>query len=119
MSPFDESGVRVHKGGMETHFPFTGSSDLSVRNAQLQSDLKAVVRDIEELIKTAGGQLNEKATGQLTLILDRAKALGRQLEGHATAGLQQVDHVIRGHPYQSIGIAVGIGALIGVLVARR
>jgi len=119
MSPFDECDVPVHKRVMETHFPFTGATDIASRNAQLQSDLKAVVRDIEDLIKTAGGQLNEKATGQLTHILDRAKALGRQLEGHATAGLHQADQVIRAHPYQSIGVALAVGALVGVLVNRR
>ncbi len=104
---------------METHFPFTETSDMATRTAQLQSDLKVVVHDIEELLKTAAGQLNEKTSGQLATVLDRAKSLGRQLESRTSAGLRQADQVIRAHPYQSLGIAFAVGALIGVLVNRR
>jgi ElaB/YqjD/DUF883 family membrane-anchored ribosome-binding protein len=104
---------------METHFPFTESSDMGTRTAQLSSDLKVVVRDIEELLKTAAGQLNEKTAGHLVNVLDRAKSLGRQLEHGASVGLRQADQVIRQHPYQSLGIAFAIGTLIGVLVNRR
>ena len=52
-----------------------------------------------------------------------------QIEAHpGSVGLQQImqvlhalgaDVVIRDHPYQSIGIAFGVGVLIGVLVARK
>ena len=43
----------------------------------------------------------------------------RCLEEKAVAGAQATDKVIREYPYQSIGIAFGIGLLIGVLVNRR
>jgi ElaB/YqjD/DUF883 family membrane-anchored ribosome-binding protein len=104
---------------METHFPFTESADVATRSAQLQADLKVVVRDIEELLKSAAGQLNEQTAGQLNAILARTKALGTQLEQRAAAGLRQADQVIREHPYQTLGIAFALGALIGVLVNRR
>jgi len=41
------------------------------------------------------------------------------LEGKAIDGAKTADKTIRDHPYQSIGIAVGVGLLIGVLVARK
>jgi ElaB/YqjD/DUF883 family membrane-anchored ribosome-binding protein len=104
---------------METHFPFTESSDLAARSAQLQSDLKLVVRDIEELVKSAAGHLNEKTAGQINAVLSRAKALAQRCEQCAAAGLRQADQTIREHPYESAGIAFALGALIGVLVNRR
>lgn len=104
---------------METHFPFSESTDLTTQATQLQADLKAVVRDIEELLKSAAGQLNEKSVSQLKSILERAKVLGQELEGRAAVGLRQADRVIRSHPYQSLGVAFAVGALIGVLVNRR
>lgn len=104
---------------METHFPFTESADLASRTAQLQSDLKVVVRDIEDLLKTAAGQLNEKTATQLGNVLDRARHLGRQLEGRTAAGLEQADRMIREHPYPSLGIAFALGALVGVLINRK
>ena len=35
------------------------------------------------------------------------------------SGAKATDKVIREHPYQSIGVAFGIGVLIGVLVTRK
>jgi ElaB/YqjD/DUF883 family membrane-anchored ribosome-binding protein len=41
------------------------------------------------------------------------------VEERAMEGARATDRVIREHPYQSIGVAFGIGLLIGVLVTRR
>jgi ElaB/YqjD/DUF883 family membrane-anchored ribosome-binding protein len=35
------------------------------------------------------------------------------------AGAKAADQIIRKHPYESIGIALGVGLLIGVLVRRK
>ena len=32
---------------------------------------------------------------------------------------KKTDEAIRSHPYESIGIAFGVGVLIGVLIGRR
>jgi ElaB/YqjD/DUF883 family membrane-anchored ribosome-binding protein len=34
-------------------------------------------------------------------------------------GARATDEMVRSHPYQSIGIAFGIGALLGFLLTRR
>ena len=68
-------------------------------NARLASDLKAVVRDAEELMK--------------------AKATCHRLEERTVAAARATDLTIREHPYESIGIAFGVGLLVGVLVARK
>src|SRR5215203_3164922 len=99
---------------METHFPFTDQSESALRRDLLQADLKVVVHDIEALLKTAAGQLNEKATAELSGILQRARKLGSQLESRAASSLRQADYVIREHPYHSIGVAFAFGALVGV-----
>jgi ElaB/YqjD/DUF883 family membrane-anchored ribosome-binding protein len=104
---------------METHFPMMETSELGARAAQLQTDVKVVVRDIEELVKAAAGQLNEKTSGQLHAVLQRAKGLAQRCEQKASAGLAHADRAIRQHPYQSLGVAFAAGALIGVLVNRR
>ena len=35
------------------------------------------------------------------------------------ATAKKTDEAIRSHPYESIGIAFGVGVLIGVLIGRR
>ena len=89
---------------------------------KLVADLKTVARDTEELLKASAGEVGDKARearARLTNALESAKETCRRLEDKALAGAKATDKVIREHPYQSIGIAFGIGLLIGVLVTRK
>ena len=43
---------------------------------------------------------------------------GPALEARARNGAKVTDRAIREHPYEAIGIAFGVGMLIGVLVNR-
>lgn len=94
----------------------------NVSTDRLVSDLKTVAHDAEDLLKASAGEVTEKARearAQLTAALERAKDACQRLEEKAVAGAKATDKVIREHPYQSIGVAFGIGILIGVLVTRR
>jgi ElaB/YqjD/DUF883 family membrane-anchored ribosome-binding protein len=89
---------------------------------KLLADVKQVVRDGEELLRAGAGELTEKgkaARERLAAALESAKETGRRLQEKTVAGAKATDKVIREHPYQSIGIAFGIGLLIGVLVNRK
>ena len=89
---------------------------------KLVTDLKRVVRDSEELLKDSAGAVGEKAhemRERLAKTLEAAKATCRRLEEKAIEGAKATDKVIREHPYHSIGVAFGIGLLIGVLVTRK
>jgi len=89
---------------------------------KLVTDLKRVVRDSEELLKDSAGAVGEKALDlreRLSQTLESAKATCRRIEERAIEGAKASDKVIRAHPYESIGVAFGIGLLIGVLVARK
>src|SRR5262245_48594199 len=86
------------------------------------TDLKRVVSDSEELLKDSAGAVGEKAREmreRLAQTLESAKVACRRLEEKAIEGAKATDKVIREHPYQSIGLAFGIGLLIGVLVTRK
>jgi ElaB/YqjD/DUF883 family membrane-anchored ribosome-binding protein len=91
-------------------------------NQQLRGDLKQVVRDAEELLKATAGEAGEKVKdirGRLTTALASAKATCEHLQDKTVEAAKATDHVIREHPYESIGVAFGVGLLIGVLVGRR
>lgn len=91
-------------------------------NAQLAGDLKNLVRDAEELMRATAGAAGEKVSevrSRLAAALDSAKATCHRFEEKAAAAAKATDHVIREHPYESIGIAFGLGLLIGVLVSRK
>lgn len=89
---------------------------------RLVADLKRVVEDSEHVLAASAGQVGEKCQDlreKLTETLERAKATCRKLEDRAVESAKATDKVIREHPYQSIGVAFGIGLLIGVLVTRK
>jgi ElaB/YqjD/DUF883 family membrane-anchored ribosome-binding protein len=89
---------------------------------RLVTDLKRIVRDSEELLLTTKDTVSDKAgevRERLTDALDAAKRTCRQLEEKTVAGAKAADSTIREHPYQSLGVAFGVGLLIGVLVAKK
>ena len=56
--------------------------------------------------------------GKLEAVTERAKVLCQKLQDRTAAAAKAADETVREHPYQAIGIAFGVGVLIGVLAAR-
>jgi ElaB/YqjD/DUF883 family membrane-anchored ribosome-binding protein len=102
---------------METYF--SNMTVVDGTKEKLVQDLATLVSDAEALVKATGGQLADKSKGELVAALDRVKASCHKLQDHAVAGARSADRIIREHPYQSVGVAFGIGLLIGVLVNRN
>jgi ElaB/YqjD/DUF883 family membrane-anchored ribosome-binding protein len=97
-------------------------SELKDSTQKLLHDLRQVVQDGEEVLRAGVGELGEKgvaARAKLSAALDSAKETARKIQARTVAGAKATDKVIREHPYQSIGIAFGVGLLIGVLVNRK
>lgn len=93
---------------------------------KLVSDLKEVINDAEILVKETTGDLSNKAKEARTRLnsqLDTAKVQLKEWEGvvreKAVEGAKETDRVIREHPYESLGVAFGIGLLIGILINRK
>jgi ElaB/YqjD/DUF883 family membrane-anchored ribosome-binding protein len=43
----------------------------------------------------------------------------QRVEQTAAERAKAADKLVRGHPYQTIGLVLGLGALIGVIVGRK
>ena len=66
----------------------------------------------------AGDKVNA-ARKRLAAALERGKEICDRARAKVVEGAQATDQVVREHPYQAIGIAFGVGALIGYLATRR
>ncbi len=89
---------------------------------KLVGDFKVVLNDAEAMLKATAGELGEKARearARLATSLQSARGGLRRVEEKARAGARATDHLIREHPYESMGIAFAAGLLIGALVSRR
>ena len=111
---------------METHFENMEHAHSTLARQRVMADLKSLVRDSEDLLKATAGDVSEKAKearARISSALERAKETCEQLQeqtaASARAAAKRADEVIRTHPYESIGVAFGVGLLIGVLVTRK
>jgi ElaB/YqjD/DUF883 family membrane-anchored ribosome-binding protein len=91
-------------------------------NERLVGDLRAAGRDAEELLEATAGQAGEKAgeaRGRLAAAVEAARVACLKLEETTAAAAKATDRCIREHPYETIGVAFGLGLLIGVLASRK
>lgn len=56
---------------------------------------------------------------KLESAIETAKDACKGLQERTAAAAKATDKVIRGHPYQAVGIALGLGVLIGALAVWR
>ena len=86
------------------------------------NDMGTLAEDAHALVTATADVAGEKvaeARKRLAAALERGKEIYGRVREKAVEGVQATDEVVHEHPYQAIGIAFGVGALIGYLVARR
>jgi ElaB/YqjD/DUF883 family membrane-anchored ribosome-binding protein len=107
---------------METNYPNIQGDTGQVTREKLAQDLRVLIHDAEEVLKSgasvAGGKADE-LKARLQASLAKMKDTAHRLEAKAVESAKAADKVIREHPYESIGVAFGIGLLIGVLINRK
>jgi ElaB/YqjD/DUF883 family membrane-anchored ribosome-binding protein len=98
----------------------------AVTTDKLFEDMQAVVRDAEALLKATAAQGGEKvqeararteeslrqAKARLASVEDEALKRARALAGEA-------EEYMRDNPWHAMGIAAGVGLVLGLLISRR
>src|ERR1035437_8370170 len=69
-------------------------------------------------VDVAGDKVAE-ARKRLAAALERSKEIASRAQEKASHCAKVADEAVHEHPYHAIGIAVGVGALIGYLAACR
>ena len=81
----------------------------------LADDARALVAATAEV---AGEKVSE-VRKRLAAALDSGKEIYGRVRDKAVEGAKGADQAVHEHPYEAIGIALGVGALLGYLLARR
>jgi ElaB/YqjD/DUF883 family membrane-anchored ribosome-binding protein len=92
------------------------------KNHEIQESAAHLAEDAQELLAATAHVAETKvieARKRLSAALERGKQAWGQVQDYTVAQAKAADEVIRDHPYQSIGIAFGVGALLGLLLRRR
>jgi len=88
----------------------------------IRNDLGTLAEDARDLVAATADIAEEKVSAarkRLAAALDGGKQIFGRVRDKAVDGAQAADEAVREHPYESIGIAFGVGALVGCLVALR
>jgi len=84
-------------------------------------DLKALLHEAEQALSQTAGDAGDKfdeLRGRLRTALDQGRYSLERLRSEAVRRAKQADQLVRDNPYYAIGVAAGVGALIGILVSR-
>jgi ElaB/YqjD/DUF883 family membrane-anchored ribosome-binding protein len=101
-------------------------SESAVARQKLAADFKAVIADTEELLKATAGQAGDKIQSARTRVeetLRSARARMDTLEDYVVdnvkASAKATDQYVHDNPWQSVGIAAGVGLIFGWLLGRK
>jgi ElaB/YqjD/DUF883 family membrane-anchored ribosome-binding protein len=82
---------------------------------KLMQDLKAVVSDAEDLLKATASQSGE----QIARVRARAEESVRIARARMNDMGVQLDGQVREHPWTAVGVAAGVGLVLGILLSRK
>ncbi len=97
-----------------------------VAKDQLISDFKVVIADAEALLKATASQGGE-ALAKLRVKTEESIALAKEkiadaqevLVAKTKAAAKVTDDYVHDKPWHAVGVAAGIGLVIGLLIGRR
>jgi ElaB/YqjD/DUF883 family membrane-anchored ribosome-binding protein len=87
-----------------------------------ENDMGTLAEDARALMAATADVAGDKvaeARKRLAAALESGKKIVGRVKEKAAEGARAADEAVHEHPYQAIGIAFGVGALIGCLVSRR
>lgn len=95
---------------------------MNKQSQETENDLGSLAEDARALMAATSDVAGEKvseARKRLAAALESGKQIYGRVREKAVEGAKAVDQTVRENPYQAIVIALGVGAVIGYLAARR
>jgi ElaB/YqjD/DUF883 family membrane-anchored ribosome-binding protein len=88
----------------------------------ISNDMGTLAEDASALLAATADVAGDKvaeARKRLAAALEHGKELLGRVREKAVGGAKATDQLVRENPYQTIAIVLGVGAVIGYIVARR
>jgi len=85
-------------------------------------DLKALGHDADELLKATAGHAREtvcEARARLGRAIEAARRSCDRVQRRVKEGVKMADEEVHKHPYETVGVAFGVGLVLGALAVWR
>ena len=123
-STFDGTAEQVRNGGRRIREDISaGVSDIK---AAASTEIKSLIADVEELMARIADLKDAdvvRVRGKVQRAVDATKqslAEGADtIRQHAQKAASTADDYVRESPWQAVGIAALVGAIVGILATRR
>ena len=95
---------------------------MSKQTQAVSNEMNKLAEDAQALLSATADVAGEKvgeARKRLAAAVERGREVYGRVRDQAIESAKATDEVVREHPYQAIGIGVGIGAILGYLLASR
>jgi len=106
--------------------PASETDFTDITKDQLISDFKVVIADAEALLKATANQGGEamaavRAKAEESLAVAKVKMADAQaaLMEKTRAAARATDDYVHENPWRAVGVAAGVGLVIGLLIGRR
>lgn len=84
-------------------------------------EIRTLLHDVESALGETTGEAAEKFAElreRLHAVLAEGQSSLERVREEALRRAKQADQLVRENPYYAVGVAAGVGALIGILVSR-
>lgn len=101
------------------------SAQRDIGKEKLMQDLQLVVSDAEELLRATADQAGEKVSAARERIQDSLATAKARMADTQKAMLEKTrqaaratDDYVHENPWRAVGIAAGVGLVVGMLISR-
>lgn len=95
------------------------NTDVAKQMAILRDDIANLTATVAEYGKAQGALLKSTAAEKAAEVADAGTATAETVKKKATKTYLDAEDAVRANPGTAIGIAAGIGFLVGMMTARR
>jgi ElaB/YqjD/DUF883 family membrane-anchored ribosome-binding protein len=107
---------------MATHFPSLELPHVRRARERLILDLHTLARDAERMLDAAGEDISDQARAarrQFARTAERIRETTGEWRERGTAAIQEGDRVVRENPYRTVGVAFGVGVVVGLFIRGK
>jgi ElaB/YqjD/DUF883 family membrane-anchored ribosome-binding protein len=86
---------------------------------KLAADAKVLAADIEELVRATAAQSGERLASARSRIQSALASAKETVGVQGRTAVDTTDRYVKENAWTAVGVAAGIGLLVGILIGRR